>query len=111
MSRSRIENLDRADFLDFGSRLARTFARNKRFRLTAHRSSLPRRRDHTPSTLICAEQKHGWLGSDMALPQDIDWFIGDYVRAFNARDLERVASLYAEDATLVDPVGSATYAF
>ena len=43
----------------------------------------------------------------MALPQDIDRFIGDYVRAFNARDLERVASLYAEDATLEDPVGSA----
>ena len=47
----------------------------------------------------------------MALPQDIDWFIGDYVRAFNARYLERVASLYAEDATPEDLVGSATYAF
>ena len=43
MSRSRIENLDRADFLDFGSRLARTFARNKRFRLTARRPREGRR--------------------------------------------------------------------
>ena len=43
----------------------------------------------------------------MALPGDIDRFIRDYVRAFNARDLDRVASLYAEDATLEDPVGGA----
>jgi len=42
----------------------------------------------------------------MALPGDIDRFIRDYVRAFNARDLDSVASLYAEDATLEDPVGS-----
>jgi len=38
VSRSRIENSDQADFLDFGSRLARTCARNQRFRWTAPRS-------------------------------------------------------------------------
>ena len=43
----------------------------------------------------------------MALPHDIDRFIRDYVRAFNARDLDRVVSLYAENATLEDPVDSA----
>ena len=42
----------------------------------------------------------------MALPPHIDTFIRDYVRAFNARDLDGVASLYAEDATLEDPVDS-----
>ena len=42
----------------------------------------------------------------MALPPDINRFIRDYVRAFNERDLDSVASLYAEDATLEDPVGS-----
>jgi len=29
-----------------------------------------------------------------------------YIRAFNARDLDAVAAIYAEDATLEDPVGS-----
>ena len=32
--------------------------------------------------------------------------IRDYVRAFNARDFDALISIYAEDATLEDPVGT-----
>ena len=42
----------------------------------------------------------------MALPDDIDSFILGYTRAFNDRDFESVESLYADDATLEDPVDS-----
>jgi len=33
-------------------------------------------------------------------------FVESYIRAFNARDLDAVAAIYAEHATLEDPVGS-----
>jgi len=36
-------------------------------------------------------------------------FVDSYIRAFNDRDLEAVAAMYAEDATLEDPVGSSVH--
>ncbi len=33
-------------------------------------------------------------------------FVDDYVEAYNARDVDRIVTLYTEDATIEDPVGS-----
>ena len=42
----------------------------------------------------------------MSTSDEIRRKINAYVKAFNARDIEAVISIYAEDATLEDPVGS-----
>ncbi len=42
----------------------------------------------------------------MRSSDELRLYIADYIQAFNSRDFERVAALYAENATLEDPVGS-----
>jgi steroid delta-isomerase len=43
----------------------------------------------------------------MSTSDDIRNLITGYIRAFNARDFDHVMALYADDATLEDPVGTA----
>ena len=43
----------------------------------------------------------------MISSDDIRNLITGYIKAFNARDFDRVMALYADDATLEDPVGTA----
>ena len=42
----------------------------------------------------------------MSTSEEIRLKIAAYIQAFNARDIDAVAAIYAEDATLEDPVGS-----
>ena len=44
--------------------------------------------------------------SDINLPNKIRSVIGSYVKAFSDKDLDAVCALYADDATVEDPVGS-----
>jgi len=45
----------------------------------------------------------------MRSPEEIRCLVESYIRAFNARDLDAVTAVYAEDATLEDPVGSGVH--
>ena len=42
----------------------------------------------------------------MRSPEEVRSLVESYIRAFNARDLDAVAAIYADDGTLEDPVGS-----
>lgn len=45
--------------------------------------------------------------SAAASPDPLEAVVHAYVRALNAQDLEAIVALYADDATVEDPVGSA----